>query len=604
MTTPDPDSALRGELESALGPDYVLGRELGGGGMSRVYLAHDERLGRDVVVKVLEPEIAVQLSAERFTREIRLTAALQEPHIVPVLWASETAGGLPFYTMPFVRGESLRERLQRGAMSVRDAVATLRDIAKALAYAHAADVVHRDIKPENVLLSSGTAMVSDFGIARAVRASVNATSSALTVAGVAIGTPRYMAPEQAAGDPNIDHRADLYSWGVVAYETFAGQHPFAHRTTPRALLIAHIAEQPAPLVALRPDLPQSAVEIVMRCLEKEPDRRPQAATELLSALEPRSEWWTSTQPKRRLSAHTFSLSEPVLRRLDRELLDPRMLGSAMHYVENDAPAGVLLFCVHGLGHDSGDFTRLMESTPHRAIAPTLYGFEPVVDGERVPLPIDAHLALLRELLGHAIARLQPKHVVLVGFSSGADLVMRMLVDAPADAPKVDACLAMGPNLSLATCFVSRVFARLSSGDPRSLLADLQRLGADATDLDEWLNVMTYNIDSLRKFRNDITPLSSLASGIVRPFTRENEEAFARWFRDASGRVRVLRCVFERSPLCVSLVNALRLRHFDDGVLGPAYNEDSLVLERTGDHFALFDPERLETHVDVVVAGLR
>src|SRR5215210_3671320 len=122
MTTPGPDSALRAELQSALGADYVLGRELGGGGMSRVYLAHDARLGRDVVVKMLEPEIAAQLSAERFTREIRLTAALQEPHIVPVLSAGETVGGLPFYTMPFVRGESLRERLQRGAMPVRESV--------------------------------------------------------------------------------------------------------------------------------------------------------------------------------------------------------------------------------------------------------------------------------------------------------------------------------------------------------------------------------------------------------------------------------------------------------------------------------------------------
>jgi pimeloyl-ACP methyl ester carboxylesterase len=297
------------------------------------------------------------------------------------------------------------------------------------------------------------------------------------------------------------------------------------------------------------------------------------------------------------------LSDPVLRRLDRGLIDPRMIGGALHYVENDAPAGVMLFCVHGLGHDSGDFTHLLETTPHHAVAPTMYGFEPTVEGERVALPVEAHIALLRELLGHVVTRVRPKRVVLVGYSSGADVAMRMLSTAPAGAPQVDACLAIGPNLALVTCFASRVFARLSGNDPRSLLADLQRLGADATDLNEWLNVMTYHVDSLRKFRGDIAPLSTLAAGIVQPFTEDGDDAFAHWFRDASQRVRVLRCVFERSPLCLSLVSALRLRHFDHGVLGPAYREDSLVLEPTVDHFALIDADRLTAHLDAVVSEL-
>jgi hypothetical protein len=170
-------------------------------------------------------------------------------------------------------------------------------------------------------------------------------------------------------------------------------------------------------------------------------------------------------------------------------------------------------------------------------------------------------------------------------------------------PQVDACLAVGTNLSIATCFVSRVFARFSAGDAPAILSDLRRLGEDAADLDEWINAMTYHLDSLRKFRGEIAPLSQLASDIVRPF-EGSDDAFAAMFRAASAQVRLLRCVFERSSICTTLVNALRLRHFDAGVLGPTYREDSLILEQTVDHFALVEPERLERHVDALVAELR
>jgi eukaryotic-like serine/threonine-protein kinase len=206
---------LQDRLQTALGGAYTLGRELGGGGMARVFVARDAALGRDVVVKVLSPELAQGLNAERFAREIRLVAALQEPHIVPVLAAATTADGLPYYTMPFVEGESLRHRLAAGPVPLAEAVAILRDVARALAYAHGRGIVHRDVKPANVLLSSGTAVVTDFGVAKAVSASSG--KSSLTSLGVALGTPAYMAPEQAAADPHVDHRADIYAVGTLAY---------------------------------------------------------------------------------------------------------------------------------------------------------------------------------------------------------------------------------------------------------------------------------------------------------------------------------------------------------------------------------------------------
>ena len=267
-----------------MGNTYTLERELAGGGMSRVFLATERALDRPVVLKLLPPELASAVSNDRFRREIRLAARLQHPHIVPLHSAGE-AEGLLFYTMPLIEGESLRARLARtGELPVREAVRVLRDVAAALAYAHEHGIVHRDIKPDNVLLTGGEALVTDFGVAKALSAAVTPESTGLTSLGVALGTPAYMAPEQAAADPHIDHRADLYAWGCLAYECLTGQPPFVGRSTP-ALLAAHIAESPEAIDRRRPALPPTLSALVMRCLEKRPADRPQSAAEVLQALD-------------------------------------------------------------------------------------------------------------------------------------------------------------------------------------------------------------------------------------------------------------------------------------------------------------------------------
>ena len=284
---------LRERLQAALGTHYALERELGGGGMARVFLAEETALGRAVVVKVLASDVAHELSAERFAREIRVSARLQHPNIIPVLTAGVTAaGGVPYYTMPYVDGESLRVRLARLApgevLPFTDAVSVLRDVARALAYAHERGVVHRDVKPENVLLARDAAVVADFGIAKAVEAArAGATTSvgatALTQAGTALGTPAYMAPEQAAGE-EVDHRTDVYAWGLIAYEVLAGAHPFAEKRSAHALIVAHLTEAPALLRDRRPDLPASLEALVMRCLSKDPADRPRNAREVVDAI--------------------------------------------------------------------------------------------------------------------------------------------------------------------------------------------------------------------------------------------------------------------------------------------------------------------------------
>ncbi|HVT38822.1 MAG TPA: protein kinase [Gemmatimonadaceae bacterium] len=304
---------LRARLQSLLEADYAIERELGGGGMSRVFVAMEKRLGRRVVIKVLSSELAATLSTERFEREIRLAASLQQANIVPVLTAG-IVDGTPFYTMPYVEGESLRGRLSRGALSEHETLSILRDVARALVYAHERGVVHRDIKPDNVLLSGEAAVVTDFGIAKAInaaRAQAGANpTGAITQLGTALGTPAYMAPEQVAGDPSTDHRADLYAFGCMGFELLTGSPPF-HGLAPHKLMAAHLGEA-APLVSSRrADVNPVLDALITACLAKLPEDRPANAREVLRELESAVSGSSREALPASLSARQWSLPQAL-----------------------------------------------------------------------------------------------------------------------------------------------------------------------------------------------------------------------------------------------------------------------------------------------------
>ena len=273
---------FRDRLRAALAPIYDLGEELPGGGMSRVFVASERALGRRVVVKVLPPELAAGVNRDRFRREIQLAASLQHPHIVPLLAAGEDAE-LLYYTMPFIDGESLRDCVARkGRLSVREVVRMLHDVVDALAYAHGRGVVHRDIKPGNILTQGSHALVTDFGVAKAISAALPGTG--MTTTGMAIGTPAYMAPEQLAADPSADHRIDLYAVGLLAYELLAGKSPFAS-ASPTETMAAQFTRDPAPLETIRDDVPPALASLIRRLLSKRADDRPADAHQVLAALE-------------------------------------------------------------------------------------------------------------------------------------------------------------------------------------------------------------------------------------------------------------------------------------------------------------------------------
>jgi tetratricopeptide (TPR) repeat protein len=269
-------------LKAALADRYTIEHEVGSGGMATVYLAEDLKHHRQVAIKVLRPDLAAALGPERFLREIEVAANLTHPHILP-LFDSGEADGFLYYAMPYIEGQSLRDKLtDEGELPVPDAVKVLREVVDALAYAHEHGVVHRDIKPDNVLLSGRHALVVDFGVAKAVTEATG--RQALTTKGVALGTPTYMAPEQAAADEYIDHRADIYAVGILGYEMLAGRPPFTG-TTSQMVLSAHLTQPPEPVTTYRQAVPTALAQLVMKCLEKTPADRWQTAEELLPQLE-------------------------------------------------------------------------------------------------------------------------------------------------------------------------------------------------------------------------------------------------------------------------------------------------------------------------------
>jgi serine/threonine-protein kinase len=268
-------------LSEVFAGTYDIDREVGRGGMATVYLATDVKHDRPVALKILRPELTLALGGDRFPREIQIVAQLSHPHILP-LHDSGERGGFLYYVMPYVEGESLRGRLRsEGKLSVEESIRILREVADALAYAHGRGIVHRDIKPENVMLSGRHAHVMDFGVAKAVSV---ASGEQLTTVGVALGTPTYMSPEQAMGQPDVDARSDIYALGILGYEMLTGSPPFV-RDTPQALLSAQVIEPPRPVTEIREHIPGALGDLVMRCLAKDPADRWADAEEVHRRLE-------------------------------------------------------------------------------------------------------------------------------------------------------------------------------------------------------------------------------------------------------------------------------------------------------------------------------
>ena len=571
--------------------------------MATVYLARDVKHDRHVAIKVLRPELATSLGPERFLREIHIVAKLQHPHILGLIDSGEADGNL-YYVMPYVTGESLRTRLARdGELPIAEAVWVLREIADALAHAHAQQIIHRDIKPENVMFSARHALVADFGIARAVTEA--AAGGPITATGIVVGSPAYMAPEQAASDPTMDHRADIYAFGVLAYEVLAGVPPF---TAPSAvqLVSAHMMRAPDPLTRHRPSVPEALEEIVLKCLAKRPADRFQKAEEIVARLDalltgPLSSMMGTTE-EHAVAPLKYRIAEGLARRLDRQAFDPRMVGDSIEYLDNHARSDTLVCFLPAFGLDAAEYEDHLRLLPWRCVAVTPFSHEPMRH-RRYTLSLTDHFTLLRHFLRHVEERTAASRVVLVGFSSGADAVLRFAAMRPGGGARLDAVLSLGCNISIETCFLTGMLARMSSRHPERLLADLRSVGDSAPELDSWLTIHTYLVAMLRKFRNSVDPLRSLAREIVRPFEEGGDSPFITWYREASANVRGIRCVFEDSERYRAFVSELLLGQAESHRLGDKYREDTILIEPDTAHFDLERPEIVSKHIEAMLSSI-
>jgi pimeloyl-ACP methyl ester carboxylesterase len=344
----------------------------------------------------------------------------------------------------------------------------------------------------------------------------------------------------------------------------------------------------------------------MKCLEKRPTDRWQSATELLAEVEAVAAGEVQTPASTAIASQVvelrFMLTERVCRKLNRATLDPRIIGDHLVYADNQVPSDVLVFFLTGLGHDHRDFVPILERLPYRGMSPTLYGCE-AGRRARVSLSLADHVVILREWLRDVTDRLQPSTVVMVGFSLGADMGFELLLGPTAEpAARVDAFLSLACNLSLETCWVSRVLADIAPDRPDVSVAELRRFGKQATSLDEWLNIHEYLVKVLRKFQGDIGLLQRTAADIVRRFSEKpGFEVFARWYRGARERVPVLRLLFPDDLGSRSLLAHLKLENLDSGILGEEFPGQIIAVLPNTDHFGLMAAGHVLRQVDELVA---
>ncbi|MEO5567115.1 MAG: protein kinase [Gemmatimonadaceae bacterium] len=615
-----------------LGP-YEVTAQIGVGGMGEVYRATDTSLKRQVAIKVLPAAVAADADRlARFQREAEVLAALNHPNIAHI-HGLEKSGGTFALVMELVEGPTLADRIAQGAIPIEEALPIAKQIAEALEAAHEQGIIHRDLKPANIKVrEDGTVKVLDFGLAKAMdpasAASENAMNSptitAATLHGVILGTAAYMSPEQAAGKA-LDKRSDLWAFGVVLLEMLTGRQVFGGETVSHVL--ASVLKDTPDLAALPADTPAPIRKLLRRCLEK--DRRKRLADAADAGLEiddvlmtHAADAWETTKPDRggtvsRSGSHdspahspdialrTFALSAEVCRKLDRSTLDPRIIGDHLQYADNGIASDTLVCFLHGTGLDYGQFEHLLRRVPYRAVAPTLYGCEPHAR-RRLRLSVTDHLIIVREWLRHLVQNSAARRVVLVGFSTGGDLWLRF-VSPPVHDPaiRVDAILALDANVSLETCWFTRVLARLTIDEPSQVLDNFRAVGAGTGSVREWLNIHEYFVKVLRKFQGDIDVLAKWGAEFAGPFEGGGLAEFAERYRTATRVVPHVRFVVsEQNDANREAVLKARLMNLDTGLLGERYTEGSIVIEPDADHFDLLQPSRLLPHLESLVADAR
>ena len=578
-------------IGTTLGP-YQVTAKIGEG---EVYKATDTRLDRTVAIKVLPEHVAADPDLkQRFEREAKTVAGLSHPHICPVFDVG-SQDGIDYLVMEYLDGETLAQRLENGALPLDQALQIAIEIADGLDTAHRQGITHRDLKPGNIMLTKAGAKLLDFGLAKlkppeqAGGPSDLPTQPAdLTQKGTILGTFQYMAPEQLECQA-ADHRTDIFALGAVVYEMITGRKAFEGKS--QASLIAAILEREPPAMSeLQPMSPPLLDAVVRTCLAKDTERRWQSAHDLALVLH-----WPTSQAGGETDRsgggpveRHFVLTASHVRQLTER--NPRLVGYPMTYIDNRVESEQLVVFLHGIAADAGRVEDAVRASPHRAVAITLVGFGGG-EKQRPSLSMDDHSRVLRWVLREQVAEIGPKRTLLVGLSAGADQFLRMIHDDAAAGVNVAGLLAMGANVSIETCFASRVCAGIDIEDPSGTLASLKALSSGIDSLDHWVAVQSYLTQML--LNTDQEVLKRYTQDLVAPFEQPGDP-LADWYRAARRRIPRVRLVFSNEE--TEAAEALLARHLDSNVLGDGFTEDSFVIE-PAPHLSLFDTELVSRHVN-------
>lgn len=581
---------------------YELLEQIGEGGMGVVYRARDQKLDREVAIKVLSEGPSGDPSwLRRFHREAKVLASVTHPNIASVYGLHED-GAIHFIAMEMVQGLSLDKMITEGGLPLDRLLEIAIPLADAIAFAHDRGIIHRDVKPSNVMLdASGRIRVLDFGVAglstKEMEGEDEATLVGLTNAGEAVGTPAYMAPEQLEGC-GADARSDVFAIGVTLYQLATGTLPFRGDST-AAVASAILRDEPAPLTELRPDLPADLARVIRRCLEKRVDRRLQTVTDIRNELEDiRAGVFTGAgaESAERLAGpgplveRTMVITTGHVRHLSTQI--PSMVGDSMYYLDNQVDSDVLVACLHGIGADQSHFADVLHQIPFRAVALSMYGFAES-SGSRPPLPIGDHNQMLAFLLEEINRQIPSSIQVLVGHSSGADQLLWITASEIGEGIRPAGVILLGPQTRPEAGLVSGPLSRLTR-DPVDILKSIREMSTVAEDLDTWLWLHEYLVQAFRKFGLNVEGLQRFAKDLIDVYSGDQ---FFEHFRTLTQRVAHVRCVFARDELD-AVDHVIRL-HVTNNALGDLYTEDMISREPVG-HIELRRASVLLPHIEDIV----
>jgi len=505
--------------------------------------------------------------------------------------------------MAYIEGPTLKELKEKRQIPVDSIIKFGIQISNGLISAHEAGITHRDLKPGNVILDkSNNLHILDFGLALKLHITedddIENTITNLGSKDMMAGTLNCMAPEQLTGE-NVGPSVDIFALGIILYELIYDNHPFKGSTSTESLRNI-LRDTPPQFPEEKKNIPHDLIRIVRRCLQKDTDYRFQTAKDvrnelvdlqemIVSNIDSSEPYITNIEKQEFLKEGKFVLTTDSVRQL--EFQSPKMIGDHIEYLDNGVMSDTLVIYLHAWGLDHRHCADFIKALPCRGIAPTLYGFGQYAKN-RLPLSLDDHSILFRNLFTELNKNINPKQVILTGFSSGADHATRISISETYSGLDITGLLLFGCNTNLGSCFISSKFAELKHSSAEELLGEMKRIGSNAKSLGEWLKFHEYMVTVFSKFGANADPLRTFGSDLVKPFRENDWRQFATWYQSAMEKFQHVRFVIDSDDF--ETMDKILGYHLKENVLGDKFREDTIIRENVP-HVELAHPEILLKH---------